>query len=630
MTDAEKKLSADTSSNENSESPDSEVLEWHGPVLVRTEEHMSIPWLIRERVRKHPRQTIISRKAQMGSTWRNVSANDFLVEVNQVARGLIALGLQPGDAIAIMSHTRYEWTLLDIAGWSAGLTVVPIYETSSVDQIARILQDADVKLVVTETMVMAQLVQAARNHELGGLQVFSLDNSALMRIVEAGRDVPESEVDRRVENLTINDTATIVYTSGTTGPPKGVVLTHGNFTTLAQNGHEWMPEIALPRNSRLLLFLPLAHVYARFLEVFQLTGRGVLGHTPNTRNLLADLETFRPSYLLAVPRVLEKIYNSADQAAGSGVALKTFRWAAKTAIEYSRALDTEEGPSKALKAQHQLADAMVYRKIKNLLGGNCEYIISGGGPLGERLGHFFRGVGVMVLEGYGLTETVGPLAVNTPRLSKIGTVGPPISTVAVRISDEGEVLVKGPSVFNGYHNMPEETAEAFEGRWFKTGDIGSLDRDGYLQITGRQKEILVTAGGKNVVPTILEDRLRGHPLVSQVVVVGDKRPFVAALVTIDSEMLPGWLKNHNLPAMTVSEAVSHPGVLAALNRAVERANQAVSRAESIRKIKVLTTDFTEANGMLTPSLKVKRAVVLRDFEDEINDIYGGPVRQAGE
>ena len=328
--------------------------------------------------------------------------------------------------------------------------------------------------------------------------------------------------------------------------------------------------------------------------------------------------------------MLEKIYNSADQSAGSGVALRTFRWAAKTAIQYSRAMDTEQGPSKALKTQHQLADALVYRKIKNLLGGNCEFIISGGGPLGTRLGHFYRGVGVTVLEGYGLTETIGPLAVNTPRLSKIGTVGPPISTVAVRISDEGEVLVKGPSVFPRYHNMPEETAEVFDDGWFHTGDIGSLDRDGYLQITGRQKEILVTAGGKNVVPTILEDRLRGHPLVSQVVVVGDKRPFVAALVTIDAEMLPGWLKNHNLPPMTVSEAIVHPDVLAALNRAVERANQAVSRAESIRKIKVLATDFTEANEMLTPSMKVKRAVVHRVFEDEINEIYGGPVTEVAE
>ncbi|MDO5033980.1 MAG: AMP-dependent synthetase/ligase [Actinomycetaceae bacterium] len=621
---------AETSgSSQKRSQPD--VLEWHGPVLVKTEPHMSIPWLIRERVNKAPRQPVIARKAQMGSTWRNVSGRDFIDEVNLVARGLIALGLKPGDSIAIMSHTRYEWTLLDMAGWSAGLIVVPIYETSSVDQIKRILQDADVKLVITETMVMAQLVQAAKDETTQGVQLLSLDNSALMRIIEGGASVPQSEVEARVADLTIDSVATIVYTSGTTGLPKGTVITHGSFTTLAQNGHEWMPEIANNRGSRMLLFLPLAHVYARFLEVFQLSGRGILAHTPNTRNLLADLESFQPTYLLAVPRVLEKIYNSADSAAGSGVSLKMFRWSAKTAIRYSRALDTTLGPSRTLTSQHQVADAMVYRKIRSLLGGNCKYIVSGGGPLGERLGHFFRGAGITVLEGYGLTETVGPLAVNTPRLSKIGTVGPPISTVAVRISDEGEVLVKGPSVFARYHNMPEETAAAFdEEGWFHTGDIGSLDRDGYLKITGRAKELIVTAGGKNVIPSLLEDRLRGHPLVSQVVVVGDKRPFVAALLTLDAEMLPGWLRNHNLPAMTVSEAMNHPEVLAALNRAVERANQAVSRAESIRKIKVLSTDFTEANGMLTPSLKVKRSKVLAEFEDEVNDIYGGPVREAGD
>lgn len=626
MTQTSSGLSPDT----EPEASETEVLEWHGPVLERTDDYMSIPWYIRERVKRAPRQPIIARKAQMGSTWRNISGRDFLDEVNVLARGLISFGLEPGDTIAIMSHTRYEWTLLDVAGWSAGLTVVPIYETSSVDQIAHILEDAAIKLVITETMVMAQLVQAARDRVSEGLRIFSLDNSALMRIIEHGLDVPDDEVDRRVEELTIHDAATIVYTSGTTGPPKGVVLTHGNFVTLARNGHEWMPEIAKPRHSRLLLFLPLAHVYARFLQVFQLTGGGILGHTPNTRNLLADLESFRPTYLLAVPRVLEKIYNSADQSAGSGFSLKTFRWAAKTAIQYSRALDTEAGPSRGLKAQHQLADTLVYRKIKDLLGGNCKYVVSGGGPLGERLGHFYRGLGVTVLEGYGMTESVGPLSVNTPRLSKIGTVGPPISTVAVKISEDGEVLVKGPTIFKRYHNMPKETDAAWSDGWYHTGDIGSLDRDGYLQITGRAKELIVTAGGKNVVPTILEDRLRGHPLVSQVVVVGDQRPFIAALITIDSEMLPGWLRNHNLPAMTVSEAINHPEVKNALNRAVERANQAVSRAESIRKIKILTSDFTEANGLLTPSLKVKRPVVHRRFEDEINEIYGGPIREVGE
>lgn len=612
-------------------SAETQILEWHGPILERTEDHMTIPWLIRQRIADDPRAPIVSRKAQMGSTWRNMSGQDFLDAVNNLARGFIAHGLQPGDAIAVMSRTRYEWTLIDVAGWSANLTVVPIYETSSVEQIAHILDDSDIKLVITETMVLAQLVQTARERVRERPRILSLDNSAILRLVEAGHSVSIEEVDERINHQTLDDLASIVYTSGTTGTPKGVELTHGNFSVLAHNGHSWMPEIAMNRDSRLLLFLPLAHVYARFLQVFQLTGRGILAHAPDTKNLLADLESFRPSYLLAVPRVLEKIYNSADQSAGSGFKLKTFRWAAKTAIQYSRALDTEMGPSRALTTQHRTADALVYRKIRDLLGGNCSYVISGGGPLGERLGHFYRGIGVTILEGYGLTESTAPLAVNTPRLSKIGTVGPPISTVGVRISADGDVMIKGPSVFKQYHNRPADTRESFsDDGWFYTGDLGSLDRDGYLRITGRRKEIIVTAGGKNVVPSILEDRLRGHPLVSQVVVVGDKRPFIGALVTLDAEMLPGWLANKGLPSMTVSEAVNDPTVRAALNRAVERANQAVSRAESIRKISLLTTDFSEANGQLTPSLKVKRNVVLKEFEKEIDDLYGGPVVETDE
>lgn len=604
-----------------------EVLEWHGPVLEKTEMHMTIPWLIRKRIERSPKAPIIARKTQMGANWRNISGAEFLDEVNDLARGFIGMGLERGDVIAIMSHTRYEWTLLDVAAWSAGLVVVPIYETSSVEQISHILHDAQVKLVVVETMILSQLVQAARSHAVGSLKVFSLDNSALLKINGAGHDVPLSAVEERLSQMTIADLATIVYTSGTTGQPKGVELSHGNFTILAQNGHSWMGEIAAHKRSRLLLFLPLAHVYARFLEVFQLTGQGILAHTPDIKNLLTDLETFKPSYLLAVPRVLEKIYNSAEQSAASGMKLKTFRWAATTAIAYSKALDTEEGPSKTLRAQHRLADALVYRKLRDLLGGNCKYVISGGGPLGERLGHFYRGLGITVLEGYGLTETIGPLSVNTPRLSKIGTVGPPISTVGVRISDEGEILVKGPSVFSGYHNMPVESDECFVQGWFKTGDIGYLDRDGYLRITGRAKELIVTAGGKNVAPAALEDPLRAHPLVSQVVVVGDQRPFIAALLTLDAEMLPGWLANHGLPPMSVSEATQNPEVMHALHRAVERANEAVSRAESIRKIKVLDTDFSEANGFLTPSMKVKRRAVHEAFADVIDEIYGGPIPQ---
>ena len=481
---------------------------------------------------------------------------------------------------------------------------------------------------MTETVTQRELALDAC-HRLGkdDITVLSLDAEAMQTIRDAGITVPRASVAARTQALTTDTLATIVYTSGTTGRPKGTEITHGNFTELALNSHAWMPEIAMGQDSRLLLFLPLAHVFARFLQVFQLSGEGILGHTPDIKNLLSDLATFKPSYLLVVPRVLEKIYNSADAKAGRGGKQKIFRWAANVAVEYSQALETPEGPSRRLKMQHAAATRLVYSKILQLVGGNAHYIISGGAPLSQRLAHFYTGLGLPVLEGYGLTETVGPLSVNTPRLSKIGTVGPALPPLSVRISEEGEILIKGPSVFRGYHNNPEATAEAFtEDGWFKSGDLGSLDRDGYVRITGRAKDIIVTAGGKNVAPASLEDPLRGHPLISQVIVVGDKRPFISALITLDPEMLQLWLQNHGLPPMSISEAATNIEVLSALERAVERANEHVSRAESIRKIHVLTSDFTEANGLLTPSLKVKRKAVLQRYAEVIDSIYGGPVQ----
>jgi long-chain acyl-CoA synthetase len=346
-----------------------------------------------------------------------------------------------------------------------------------------------------------------------------------------------------------------------------------------------------------------------------------MGHTPDARNLLTDLASFQPTFLLAVPRVFEKVYNSSEQKTGGGAKLKLFRWAAKVAIQTSRAWETPKGPSVSLKAQHAIASVLVYSKLRAALGGKAEYAISGGAPLGERLGHFYRGTGLTILEGYGLTETTAPTSVNRPGLIKIGTVGPAYPGTAMRIDDDGEILLSGDHIFRGYHNNPEATADALVDGWFRTGDIGSLDDDGYLHITGRKKELIVTAGGKNVAPALLEDRLRGHPLVSQCVVVGDQKPFIAALVTLDAEMLPGWLRGHSLPPMDVVAASTNTDVLDALNRAVDRANEAVSRAESIRKIHILTTDFTEKNGYLTPSLKVKRAYVLRDFAADVEQIY---------
>lgn len=610
---------------EEGDGNDTQALEWHAPILDRIDDHTTIPVQLADRVARSPRSPIIEIKSNMGAGWRALSAADFWDEVQSVAAGLIGLGLDFQDRFAIMSRTRYEWTLLDCAGWSAGLAPVPIYETSSMPQIAYILKDANIKFAVAETEVMANLMRAAAESINHDLRVVSLAAGGLQTIVEAGRGIDRQEIGKRTNRLTTASLATLVYTSGTTGTPKGVELTHGNFTDLNANSHLWMPEVADHSGSRLLLFLPLAHILARFLQFHQLTGQGVLGHTPDTKNLLPDLASFKPSFLLVVPRVLEKIYNQADAKAGAGAKNRVFRWAANVAIDYSRALDTEEGPSKNLKAQLKVAHALVLGKISDLCGGNVEFIISGGAPLSDRLAHFYRGAGLPVLEGYGLTETTGPVAVNTPRLNKIGTVGPPLPPLSVRISEEGEVLIKGPSVFQGYLHQEEATAEAIQDGWFHTGDLGSLDRDGYLRITGRAKDIIVTAAGKNVVASVLEDELRSHPIISQVVAVGDKRPFVSALITLDEEMLPTWLKNKGLPNMTVSEAADNVEVRAALERAVARVNRNVSRAESIRKIQVLPTDFTEANGMLTPSLKVKRNVVLEEFDDVIDSIYGGPI-----
>ena len=581
----------------------------------------TIPDLLARRVAEQGDGTIVEVKSHVAGTWRPVTARAFGDEVAAVAKGLLALGLAQGDRVAIMSRTRYEWTLLDFAAWQAGLVPVPVYETSSVEQVRWILANAGVRAVVVETAAHAALVAEARDEAPSVEHVLVLDDDAVDALRAGGADVPDCALAARTEALGADDVATIIYTSGTTGRPKGVELTHRSFVHLARNGVRSLGEICAVPGARTLLFLPLAHVFARYIEVMAVTSGSVLGHAPDIKNLLPDLASFRPTYLLAVPRVLEKVYNSAEQKAGAGARLKIFRWAAKVAIETSRAQDAPRGPSPVLRAQHALAGRLVYASLRAALGGRCTYAISGGAPLGERLTHFYRGIGLTILEGYGLTETTAPTAVNRPGSVAPGTVGLPFAGTSVRIGEGGEVLVRGDHVFRGYHDDPAATAAAFVDGWFRTGDLGSLDDEGRLRITGRTKEIIVTAGGKNVAPAVLEDRFRGHPLVSQCVVVGDQRPFIAALVTLDAEMLPGWLAARGLREMPVAEAAVHPEVLAALHRAAERANEAVSRAESIRKIRVLTSDFTEKNGYLTPSLKVKRARVLEDFASEVDAIY---------
>ncbi len=603
-----------------------EALEWTAPVLARVDDHDTLPHVLLERVQRGPRRPLVEVKEPITGSWRTVTAGDFWEYVNKIAAGLIGKGLKFGDPVAIMSHTRYEWMVLDFAAWSAGLVPIPIYETSSKAQIQHILKDAGIGFVVTESVVMANLVHAAAEDIDQDVTVLSLDQGAMGELEQAAASVPVGEVTKRTNALTLDTTATIVYTSGTTGTPKGSVISHGNFTDLNKNSHIWMPEVCDDPRSRMLMFLPLSHILARFLQVYVVAGKGVIGHTPDIKTLLPDLQSFRPTFLLVVPRVLEKIYNSADAKTGAGAKNKLFRWAANVAIEYSKALDTPEGPSRKLRMQRKTGNALVYSKLTDLVGGNVDIIISGGAPLSERLGHFFRGAGLPIQEGYGLTETTGPLSVNTPQLTKIGTVGPTLPPMRTKISDSGELLVKGSAVFKGYHNLPEATAAAFdEDGWFRTGDLGSIDKDGYVRITGRAKEVIVTAGGKNVIPSILENSLRSHPLISQVVVVGDQRPFIGALVTLDEEMMQIWLKNKGLPALTVSEAVGHPEIRASLSQAIDRANEEVSRAESIRKFQILPTDFTEANGLMTPSMKVKRNRVLQRHAADIDALYGGPV-----
>ncbi|WP_230198240.1 AMP-dependent synthetase/ligase [Flaviflexus massiliensis] len=595
----------------------------------KVREDQNIAKMLRDRTEQNPNKVAVETKTALGEAWVPVTYRQFEDTVRAIARGFIALGIQPGDRVAIMSPTRYEWNLFDFALWYAGACGIPIYETSSRSQAEWILSDSGCRAIIVENAALRDTVAPLLNSIDGLNEVFVIDEDAVDKIIAKGEELDITEADRiideRIGGIKADDLATIIYTSGTTGRPKGTLLTHRNLLHVVYNGpaDPDLQEIVAGDNTRTLLFLPMAHVFARFISILTFETGTVIGHSPDTKNLVADMQSFKPTFVLAVPRVFEKVYNAADAKANSSkVKGPIFRRFAKVAIAYSRALQTPQGPSPWLKAQHSLGDKLVYSTLKELLGGELKHSISGGGPLGERLGHFFRGAGITIYEGYGLTETSAPTTVNRPGHLKVGTIGHAYPGCLVSIDDDGEILVKGDHVTPGYYNNEEATKAAFtEDGWFRTGDLGSMDDEGYVTITGRKKEIIVTAGGKNVAPAILEDRLRGHPIVSQVVVVGDNRPFIGALITLDADMLPGWLSNKGLEPMSIDEAARNPQVIAALDRAVTRANDAVSRAESIRKFNVLTTDFTVDNDYLTPSLKVKRHKVLTDFSKEIDWIY---------
>ncbi|WP_062316355.1 AMP-dependent synthetase/ligase [Demequina maris] len=565
---------------------------------------------------------VVMRYADADDRWIDVTGAEAQAMVTATAKGLIARGIEPGQSVGIMARTRIEWSILDVAIWTAGALPVPIYDTSSASQIDWITSDADIAVLVVETEAHAELArQVAQDPESPLREVLVIDDGCMDELRAAGAGIPDSVVEERSALATLDSPATIVYTSGTTGRPKGAVLTHLNFVRHTYGIQQELDDVLLFDGASTVLFLTLAHSLARLVEVVLLASGTVIGYCPDSRKLVPYFASFQPTLILAVPRVFEKVYNSAEQKAAAGGKVRIFRWAAKQSIDYSRALATPAGPSFALKARHAVADRLVLSKIREVLGGRARHAISGSAPLGERLGHFYNGLGLQVLEGYGLTEVTAASHVNRTRLSKIGSVGPALPGFEVEIADDGEILMRGDMLFSGYHRNAEATAQAMEGGWFHTGDIGRVDDEGYLFITGRKKEIIVTAGGKNVAPAVLEDRLRGYALISQCVVVGDGRPFIGALLTLDAEALPGWLKAHGRPELTVAEAAADPVVLEHLEKAVTRANGAVSRAESIRKWEILPDDFTVDNGYLTPSLKLKRAQVLRDFAEDIEALY---------
>ncbi|WP_127453266.1 long-chain fatty acid--CoA ligase [Streptomyces sp. B29(2018)] len=590
------------------------------PALYEVPADGNLTDIVRRNAERHPDVAVIARKVD--GAWEDLTATAFLAEVRAAAKGLMASGVQPGDRVGLLSRTRYEWTLMDFAIWSAGAVTVPVYETSSPEQIEWILGDSGAVACVVETPAHAASVESVRGALPALKHVWQLDASGVAELERAGAGLSDEAVDERSALAGADDPATIVYTSGTTGRPKGCVLTHRSFFAECGNVVARLKPLFRTGECSVLLFLPVAHVFGRLVEVAALMAPIRLGLVPDIKDLTDELASFRPTMVLGVPRVFEKVYNSARakaQADGKG---KIFDKAADTAIAYSRALDTPQGPSLGLKLKHKLFAKLVYSKLHTVLGGRGEYAISGGAPLGERLGHFYRGIGFSVLEGYGLTESCAATAFNPWDRQKIGTVGQPLPGSVVRIADDGEVLLHGEHLFDRYWNNEAATREALADGWFHTGDIGTLDEDGYLAITGRKKEIIVTAGGKNVAPAVIEDRIRGHALVAECMVVGDGRPFVGALVTVDEEFLVRWAADHGKPAgSTAASLREDPELLAEIQRAVDDGNAAVSKAESVRKFRVLPSQFTEESGHITPSLKLKRGVVLKDFADEIEAIY---------
>ncbi|RSN30893.1 long-chain fatty acid--CoA ligase [Amycolatopsis sp. WAC 01416] len=563
---------------------------------------------------------VVSFRRQVDGTWLDITAKDFAAQVLAVAKGMAQAGIAPGDRIGLMSKTRYEWTLIDFAIWADGAVTVPIYDTSSAEQVHWILSDSAAKGVFVETDEHLATLESVKGRLDTLEHTWQIEAGAVDQLTEQGAALGDDDLHERRRTVKAGDLATIVYTSGTTGRPKGVELTHRNLLAEIRADIAAFPQLMEQGNS-LLVFLPLAHVLARAIAVTALSARVTLGHTSDVKDLVADLGTFRPTFVVAVPRVFEKVYNGAKQKAHGDGKGKIFDAAEATAVAYSQAQDTG-GAGLGLKVKHALFDKLVFSKLRAALGGRCVAAVSGGAPLGVRLAHFFRGIGVPVFEGYGLTETSAAACVGTQDGFRVGTVGRPVAGTSVRIADDGEILLKGDVVFGGYFNNAQATAEALEDGWFHTGDLGELDRDGFLKITGRKKEIIVTAGGKNVAPSGLEDTIKASPLISQAMVVGDQRPFIGALITIDEEYFPSWKSQHGKPAdASVSDLAGDAELRAEVQQAVDQANSAVSQAEAIKKFTILSKDFTEAGGEITPSLKLKRNIVNKNYATDIEALY---------
>ena len=587
------------------------------PAVIPSATTGNLTNLIAERAWFEPDRITMSRP--LGDGWQPLTARQVEEEIRATAKGLVAAGIQIGDRVAIMARTRYEWTILDFAIWYAGGCVVPIYDTSSAEQVDWILNDSGAVGLIVETPALRETVTSVLPAHTRRIWVMTEDVLAQLRADGSG--ISDDEIERRRNSLLPETLATLIYTSGTTGRPKGVQLTHGNFLAECGNVVEAASDLFLKPGGSTLLFLPVAHVFGRMVQIGAIHAGLHLAHCSDpVGRLQPDLASFKPTFVLAVPRIFEKIYNGAEARADGAGKGKIFRKAAEVAIAYSEAQD-KRGFNPLLTLKHALFDKLVYSKIRLAMGGSVEAAISGGAPLGKRLGHFYRGAGITILEGYGLTETTAGATLNITQNLRVGSVGRPIPGTSIKIADDGEVLIKGAIVMRGYWQNDVANQEVFDGQWFRSGDLGKLDDEGFLYITGRKKELIVTAGGKNVAPAVLEDRLRAHPLVSQCMVVGDNQPFIASLITIDADMLKGWIASNNKTGATIETLVNDPDLHAVIQTAVDEANKAVSKAESIRKFTILAKDFSIANGEMTAKLSLKRHVIAEHYAAEITALF---------